>query len=329
MRIPDRLERYELPLGYPRTRGTVRLMAQAIRRDLEHPRVRARARELFAALPSLDHDAEIAAVWRHVLERVRYQRDPVGVEHITYPSELDLQVDDGTAAEDCDGMVVYAAALLASAGIPSQIEILGWDPARPKEFRHCALWVENPRTGQGVSFDTVGALEFPGFGLGDTLWRAGLPRERFSLDGEQVMVLIPSTAELLGCCDEPCACNGMGDAESAVFSALDVVKGVANQFGPYGQIVGGVVQIGQDVYDSATGRRLGQAVGETSGSRSSPLTTPRQRRVGPMMARPTLRQQAAARSEASLPPDVAKPAGDSVLPAIGVGLVVAKLVGLL
>lgn len=177
----------ENPAGYSTTIATLKLLGRLVTKSKTSPRIRARMIQITRHLPSMDIAGEIAAVWDHILSHVRYIRDPYGVEYVTDPEKLDELVDEGMAAEDCEGMAVYAATLLASAGIPSYFEIQGRDASKPNRFKHCALLVVNPRTKEQVFFDPIGAFEYPeSFGLGDTLHKPGEPIEHWSHEGKKV-----------------------------------------------------------------------------------------------------------------------------------------------
>lgn len=180
------MERHVFPSGYPTTAATLQWMARVVRDRESHPRIRARARQITADVDQLDVDGEIKAVWDWVTSHVRYLRDPLHTEHLTDPVELDEQIDDGDAAEDCEGIALYAATLLAAMGIASVFEAQGQDAAQPDRFTHCALLALNSRTHRAVSFDPVGALEFENFGLGDTVHRPGDPVERWTLEGRRL-----------------------------------------------------------------------------------------------------------------------------------------------
>lgn len=240
---------YNFASGYPTTTGTIEVMAELVRSRHTHPVIRARARQIVAGLQPMDIDGEIRAVWDFIMGNVRYVRDPIFAEFITDPLELDHQVDEGLAMEDCEGIETYAATILASIGIPSEFETQGRDPSKPKKFRHCAMRVQNPRTKAWVSFDPVGAWEFPGqFDLGDSLHVPGHPLERFGLDGKRADALGGFLADLLG--------DALGDAYSNEQQAKGIVNPIADgamAFGPYGMLVGGLAKGGLAIADAEIG----------------------------------------------------------------------------
>ncbi len=169
--------------GYGANLVTLRMMCGAVRDRHTVERFRTRLRGIFATanLRPMDTAGEIRAVWDFVLGNVRYMLDPLSAEHITDPLTLDQQVDEGTAAEDCESIALYAATLFAANGMRSAFQIMGRDARDPKNFRHCALIVVDPRTLEPISFDPIGYWEGQergfSFGLGDTLHKPGEPVE--------------------------------------------------------------------------------------------------------------------------------------------------------
>lgn len=228
---PDKIERYDFGGGYATTAGTLRLLASTVRKYHTHPRIRRRALAIVAGLPSMDYDGEVIRVWDFVLEHVRYTRDPLFAEYITSPVTLDEMIDDGMAQEDCEGIALYAATLFAAIGRESEFAIFGRDPSRPRRFSHCALRVLNPTTKAWTSFDPVGAWAFDGFGLGDSVAPLlGGPVEHWNLNGKR---------EALGMLDEY-----LGDAYDTSKNIVGGVGQAAPAFGPYGMLVGALVQGG-------------------------------------------------------------------------------------
>lgn len=259
------LQRFDYPDGESMTVGTLRTMAALVRKQSEHPRIRARARAILAdaRVASMDYDAMLAAVYAFVRDHVRYVRDPIGAEYVTDPVELDLQVDDGDAAEDCESLALYAATLLASIGIASEFETQAKDLSDPTRATHCSLQARHPGNGAWVSFDLVGAAAYPGqFGLGDTLAQPGERVERWNLDGEKTTkertMRRMHLAGLISASDF--GGDGMGDAGSTI---TDISKSTASGaaegsvLGPYGAIIGGVLSLGGSIVQAITGKPIG------------------------------------------------------------------------
>jgi hypothetical protein len=289
--LPARVTVYQFPAGYAGTVATLRLMSEVLREEYGHPRMRARARELFVGLESLDVWGEVQAVFDFALEHIRYMRDPIGFEHITRPVALDEQIDRGTAAEDCESVSLYCATLLAAAGIPSDWEIQGTDAGQPKKFKHCALTVTNPRTKETRSFDVIGSIEFPGqFELGDSLHVDGEPIEHFgSFDGERMAGLMGYLddallgdsgsgfgMDLFGTSSAPSSSHSTSSSSSGgpmsttsgMFGTINpllnmttgLIENVASMpvFGPTGKVVASVFKVGDAVYNTMTGALVGK-----------------------------------------------------------------------
>lgn len=261
------LQRFDYPDGESMTVGTLRTMAALVRKQSEDPRIRARARAVLAAagVASMDYDGMIRAVFDFVRDHVRYVRDPVGAEYVTDPVELDHQIDDGDACEDCESLALYASTLLASIGIVSEFETQAKDPRDPERATHCSLQVRNPRNGQWVSFDLVGAAAYPGaFDLGDTLAKPGERVERWNLDGEkttkETTMRRMHLAGLISASDF--GDDGMsGDAVSTITevgksTAAGAAEGSA--LGPWGAVIGGVLSLGGSLVSAISGKPIGQ-----------------------------------------------------------------------
>lgn len=245
---------YWLPTVRALKVATLQEMARQVREYRSHERLRTRVRQIMAdaGVESGDYDGEIRAIWDFVCKNVRYQRDPIGAEHITGPLAIDEQIDEGYAAEDCESIVTYAATLFAANGTWSEFEIYGFDPGEPTKFTHVALAIRPNGTagasGRWVIFDTVGACHRQGFGLGDTVWRPGLPIERWSLEGKQVPTKVHALNPIRGAAApkgrttmEDIFDLGFGDVDpaavaSSIINALGA--GVASGANIYGAVTG-------------------------------------------------------------------------------------------
>lgn len=246
-RLPDSVKVLQMPAGYAGTVATVKLFGELVRRRYQHPRIRTRARELFQGTGMRDFQERLQRLFDFIVGHVTYMPNPLGVQHVTDPVRLDEEIEAGTAAESCAGISVYAATVLAAAGIPADFEIMGWDPNKQTQFRHIALRVRGPGN-QAVEFDPVGTMAYPDqFGLGDTLAREDLPVQFWDLDGGR-----------------------LEGTEEDVFAVLDTVQAAANKLGPYGQLASGFVQIGRDVYEKATGKHVGTAKSDPGPAPAAP-----------------------------------------------------------
>lgn len=67
-------------------------------------------------VPSHHFVDEALAIGDYVKQKVRYVRDPEGVEYLTDPKDLIKQIQNGLAQGDCDDMALLIATLLLAIG---------------------------------------------------------------------------------------------------------------------------------------------------------------------------------------------------------------------
>lgn len=67
-------------------------------------------------VPSHNFVEEALAIGDYVKDKVRYVRDPEGVEYLTDPKDLIKQIQEGLAQGDCDDMALLTATLLLAVG---------------------------------------------------------------------------------------------------------------------------------------------------------------------------------------------------------------------
>ena len=261
---PGGLRQVEIAGGNAWCRTTIGVLARMVREQHTDPQIRRRAVQLLSQYePGVDGLDVIRAVWELVTSELRYVRDPLGVEWLTDPIELDTEIDEGWAAEDCESLVGYAATLLAALGIRSRFEAQAKDPAKRDLLSHLALVVRVPQGGGWISFDPTGRHYFPGFSLGDSLLEPQEHVEYFdSLTGARV-----DDAER----QPPMSWLGdaLGDAmppqqqqrQPSGVDIANVILGTAQAAlpyaGPYGSLVAGLLQVGTSIVDAKTGLRIG------------------------------------------------------------------------
>lgn len=88
-----------------------------------HPIIYTLSRQLVADLPQKDFMGEARAIYRYVTDRVRYTRDPHGVETLQSPLKT-LEIGQG----DCDDKATLLVTLLASIGHPATFVAVGRKP---------------------------------------------------------------------------------------------------------------------------------------------------------------------------------------------------------
>lgn len=100
--------------GAPQTVGVMVRYALEAQRD---PTVRRLAEYICAGLPSKAYLDEYLAIYRFVLDRVRYMRDPRTVELVRAPWVLAREILSGqTPSADCDDMATLICALDLAVG---------------------------------------------------------------------------------------------------------------------------------------------------------------------------------------------------------------------
>ena len=113
----------EIPGGVAGTDQTVREIARLVRYDLERPQLRLYATRLLnnAHIPSKSHHREARTIFGHVVRKVRYQKDPVGIETVQSPT-----VTLALGAGDCDDHTGLVAGLAMAVGIPARFRVIGY-----------------------------------------------------------------------------------------------------------------------------------------------------------------------------------------------------------
>ena len=135
-------------------RHTLREMRRLVDTGRRSPAIVSRARDLTRNLPDRDGGAEVHAIHNFVRENVRYTRDPFGVETLTDPTDMLLEIDQaGRASEDCDSHVVLEASLLEALGHPTQFATAAMDRSRPGDPSH--VYLETRIAGEWVPLDPI------------------------------------------------------------------------------------------------------------------------------------------------------------------------------
>jgi hypothetical protein len=97
---------------------TIKFMKKVARIRVSDPIIRKLALNILLKyrVPSNYYVDEAMAIGDFVKEKVRYVRDPNGIEYIQDPVDLIKQISDGTAQGDCDDMALLTATLLLAIG---------------------------------------------------------------------------------------------------------------------------------------------------------------------------------------------------------------------
>jgi hypothetical protein len=117
------------------TDDTVRAMESVVKAALTDLQVRDTAVRVVAraGVRPKNYVGEVNAIFQFVRDRVRYVKDPVGVELVHSPTEVLKRM-----AGDCDDKAVVLSALLQAVGHKTRFEVVA---VRPGEFHHVTVRV--------------------------------------------------------------------------------------------------------------------------------------------------------------------------------------------
>jgi hypothetical protein len=122
------VQRSVLPDGIAGVDSTVRKMVELAHSQYgsKSSRIRALAIDIVrgAGVPDKDYFGEMVAVHNWVRDNIRYVRDPIGQETLSYPEETAFN----SRAGDCDDLSILEMALLGSIGIESYPVVVGMFP---------------------------------------------------------------------------------------------------------------------------------------------------------------------------------------------------------
>lgn len=128
----------------------VRHMRRMVDEAKVHPDTRAAVLDALHGHREKDQEAEVSALFEWVRERVRFVRDPHGVEYLQHPASYLLRQirEEGQAFGDCDDASMLFASLAETAGYPTRFKV----QAPPgDQFKH--VLVEVLIRGRWVPFD--------------------------------------------------------------------------------------------------------------------------------------------------------------------------------
>jgi hypothetical protein len=115
------------------------------------PIVRGNTTRLFVGCGNDDRSCQFKSVTDFMSDKVRYVRDPLGVEYVRSPTALFKEIDQfGIANGDCDDQVLLAGAMLHSVGF--QVRPIGLHLFTQEYFDHVAMQVVGD-SGQIVTYD--------------------------------------------------------------------------------------------------------------------------------------------------------------------------------
>lgn len=135
------VQRSVLPEGIAGVDATVRKMVELAHSQYgsKSAKIRAAAIDIVrnAGVPDKDYYGEIIAIHNWIRDNIRYVRDPIGQETLSYPEETLFN----SRAGDCDDMTVLEIAMLGAIGMEAFPVVVGMFPGH---FSHVYLYAKVP-----------------------------------------------------------------------------------------------------------------------------------------------------------------------------------------
>ncbi len=124
------VSRKNLGTGDNAVKSTVNIMADTIRKSSGDLYIRRWAEELIDGEGN-NETQKLCSLFLNLGERVRYLKDPVGLEMLKNPKMVLLQIETGIIPSlDCDCMTTLLLSLARSAGFPVAIRVISMKPDR-------------------------------------------------------------------------------------------------------------------------------------------------------------------------------------------------------
>jgi transglutaminase-like putative cysteine protease len=135
------------------TAQTIDAIKQLVQEGLSDPRIRRAATDILhaAAIPAHDELGEVWAIYRWVLQNIRFTGDMVDREMLQPAADILI-----SRAGDCDDInAVLIPALLGSIGYPSRAVTIKSNPDDPDNFSHIYVEVLLPRANRWIPLDAA------------------------------------------------------------------------------------------------------------------------------------------------------------------------------
>lgn len=112
---------------------TVKIMSQVAHARKGHPMIRQLAETILlsAGVGSMDYANEALAIGEYIRQKVRYVRDPSGIEQLQDPILIAEKISQNRAQGDCDDMALMIATLLLSIGHDPYFRIVKYKTFQP------------------------------------------------------------------------------------------------------------------------------------------------------------------------------------------------------
>lgn len=149
------VRRSVLPEGEAGVDATVRKMVEMAHSQWgsKSAKIRALAINIVkkARVPDKEYFGEMVAIHNWVRDNIRYFRDPIGQETLSYPEETAFNSKGG----DCDDLSILEIALLGSIGLEAYPVVIGM---YPKHFSHVYVYGKvpaGPHAGETIPLDPI------------------------------------------------------------------------------------------------------------------------------------------------------------------------------
>jgi len=140
--LPSNHRRVSILGGNAGTAQTIARMRDLVTQGKRDFRLRTFIGTLLQQCPNKDYECFARAIHGFCTHQIKYVFDPNGVELIEAPYRI-LE----SRVADCDSIVVLAAAMLESIGLPARFVTIKADAARPSEWSHVFLEAKIPGKG--------------------------------------------------------------------------------------------------------------------------------------------------------------------------------------
>lgn len=140
--LPKKHRRVGIGGGNTGTVQTISYMRDLVTQGKRDFRLRTATGKLLQGCPNKDYECFAQAIHQFCTHQIKYVFDPNGVELIEAPYRI---LESGIA--DCDSIVVLAAAMLESIGLPARFVTIKADTSRPTQWSHVFLQTKVPNKG--------------------------------------------------------------------------------------------------------------------------------------------------------------------------------------
>ena len=162
---------------------TIKIIAEGVKQAAKHPPLILASRNIVSKAPWKNYTAQAHLLYRWIMQRYRYVRDPLGLEMVSGgPAAWNLTagvVNPGRrGAGDCDDVTVLALAMARAVGMDGRIVIMA--PPGRTHASHVYAEIKIPERGW-IPFDPVAWPRIPFGKAAPAAWR-----KRFDLDGNPI-----------------------------------------------------------------------------------------------------------------------------------------------